>query len=199
VKAARHGPLMDRPSDLEQMTGEAIQLGAVASVDAANATCTVAIGEIITGELPWIAQRAGGARSWSPPSVGEQCVVLAPEGDLANGVVVLGLYSDAHPAPSNNPDLVQLAFNDGALIEYDHAAHSLRAILPGGGTVEIEAPGGITIKGPVTIEGDVSLAGDMAMTGTLTADADVVADGKSLKSHTHSAVQPGSGQSGPPA
>lgn len=190
---------MDRPSDLEQMTGEAIQLGAVASVDAANATCTVEIGEITTGELPWIAQRAGGARSWSPPSVGEQCVVLAPEGDLANGVVVLGLYSDAHPAPSNNPDLVQLAFDDGALIEYDHAGHSLRAILPAGGTVEIEAPGGLTITGEVTIDGNVTVVGDIGLVGTVTATDDVIADGKSLKSHKHSAVQPGGGQSGPPA
>ncbi|MCW2391946.1 phage baseplate assembly protein V [Sphingobium sp. B11D3A] len=190
---------MRNPSDLEQMTGEVIQLGAIASVDPANATCTVAIGEITTGELPWLAQRAGGVRSWSPPTVGEQCVVLAPEGDLANGLVVLGLYSNAHPAPSTNSDLVQLALNDGAVIEYNQAAHALSATLPAGGTAQIEAPGGIAIKGNVAIEGDISLEGDISMSGTLTAEQDVLADGKSLKSHRHSGVTAGAAQSGPPA
>lgn len=183
---------MVRTTDPEQMTGDVIQLGTIASVDHANATCTVQIGEIESGDLPWLAQRAGGARHWSPPSIGEQCVVLSPEGDLANGLVVLGLYSNACPAPATDPAVTLIEYEDGAIIRYDHVAHQLSAILPAGGEADITAPGGITINGPVTINDDVTL------NGKLTASDDVIADGKSLKGHRHGGVQAGTAQTGAP-
>lgn len=39
---------------------------------------------------------------------------------------------------------------------------------------------------------------DTQATGTITAAVDVIADGVSLKNHTHSGVQPGGGNTGPP-
>ena len=184
---------MARNLDPEQMAGELVQLGRIVSVDHAAATCTVEIGDLTTGELPWLAPRAGALRIWSPPTVGEQVLVLAAEGDLANGVVLPALWSDAHPAPSDSADVVHLEFADGAILAYDVAAHALTATLPGGGTAAITAPGGLTITGDVTIEGDVTLS------GTLTADTDVIGGGKSLKGHRHTAVTSGTAQSGPPA
>lgn len=189
---ARHGPRMARNQDPEQQIGEAIQYGVIASVDHANATCTVTLGDLTTGELPWVAQRAGAARIWSPPSVGEQCVVLAPEGDLDNGLVVVGLYSDANPPPSNDPDIIQIDLPDGASISYNHATHALAMNLPAGGTATIDAPGGATINGDVTINGNVSI------TGTATASEDVIGGGKSLKGHKHGGVQAGGAQTGAP-
>jgi hypothetical protein len=50
----------------------------------------------------------------------------------------------------------------------------------------------VTIKGPVSIEGDVSIQGKAE------ASTDVIAAGKSLKGHKHTAVAAGSGVSGPP-
>ncbi|MFC4593750.1 phage baseplate assembly protein V [Sphingobium tyrosinilyticum] len=173
--------------DSEQQIGEAIQYGVIASVDHANATCTVELGELTTGELPWVAQRAGGSRYWSPPSVGEQCIVLCPEGDVENGLVVLGLYSDANPPPSNDPDVIHLELPDGAVISYNHASHALAVLLPEGGTATIDAPGGVTINGDVTINGSV------------TASDDVTGGGISLMSHKHGGVQAGSAQTGAPA
>ncbi|WP_010336771.1 MULTISPECIES: phage baseplate assembly protein V [Sphingobium] len=64
--------------DPQQQIGDAIQYGVIASVDHANATCTVTLGDLDTDDLPWVAQRAGGMRCWSPPTIGEQCVVLVP-------------------------------------------------------------------------------------------------------------------------
>ena len=58
---------MANTTDPEHITGEVLRLGTIASVDHAAATCTVAAGDITTGDLPWIAQRAAGARphgSW---------------------------------------------------------------------------------------------------------------------------------------
>lgn len=175
-----------------QQIGEAIQYGVVASVDHANATCTVTLGDLTTGELPWVAQRAGGMRYWSPPSIGEQCVLFAPEGDLENALVVLGLYSDANPPPSNDPDLIQIDMPDGASISYNHASHALAVMLPEGGTATIDAPGGVTINGPLTVNDDVTI------NGKATATDDMVGGGISLKDHKHSDVQPGSAQTGGP-
>ncbi|ATI82901.1 phage baseplate assembly protein V [Sphingobium yanoikuyae] len=184
--------------DPQQQIGDAIQYGVVATVDHANATCTVTLGDLDTGELPWVAQRAGGMRCWSPPTVGEQCVVLAPEGDLANGLVILGLYSDANPPPSNSADVVQIDMPDGATIAYDHAAHALSVTLPAGGTATIDAPGGATINGPVTINGLLTVNDDVSVTGTATASEDVIGAGKSLKGHRHGNVQAGTAQTGAP-
>ncbi|WP_083951171.1 phage baseplate assembly protein V [Sphingobium abikonense] len=185
---------MVQSPDLEQMAGEAIQYGAVASVDHANATCTVQLGDLETGELPWVAQRAGGARLWSPPSVGEQCVVLCPEGDLANGLVIVGLWSDAFPPPSNSPDVVHLEMPDGAVIRYDHAAHALAVTLPAGGTATIDAPEGATINADTTINGDLTVNGNLTVNGRVTATDDVLGGGISLKSHKHGGVQAGGAQ-----
>jgi phage baseplate assembly protein V len=186
-------------ADVEQMAGEVVQLGVVASVDPAAATCTVRLGDLVTGELPWLAARAGALRTWSPPSVGEQVVVLAPEGDLDNGVVLPGLYSDANAAPAADPQIVHLEFEDGAVIRYNQSSHALQVTLPAGATAAIEAPGGVTITGDVTITGQLSVFEDVAVAGTLTASSDVVGGGKSLKSHKHTAVAVGTAQSGPPA
>ncbi|WP_460986682.1 phage baseplate assembly protein V [Sphingobium sp. TomTYG75] len=182
---------MANTQDSEQQVGEAIQYGVIASVDYANATCTVTLGDLTTGELPWVAMRAGGMRYWSPPSVNEQCVVLAPEGDLENGLVILGLYSDANPPPSNDPDVVQMDFPDGASINYNHATHALAISLPAGSTAAIDAT-------DVTINGNVAINGDVTISGTATATEDVVGGGKSLKSHKHGGVQAGGAQTGAP-
>ena len=186
MERARHGPRMANTQDPEQQVGEAIQYGVIASVDYANATCTVTLGDLTTGELPWVAQRAGAARIWSPPSVGEQCVVLAPEGDLENGLVVVGLYSDANPPPSNDPDVIQISMPDGASFSYDHATHALAITLPAGGMMTVDAPGGTSWTGNIDVE------------GKLTASDDVVGGGKSLKSHKHGGVQAGASQTGSP-
>ena len=171
----------------EQQIGEAIQYGVIASVDHANATCTVELGDLVTGELPWVAQRAGGSRFWSPPTAGEQCIVLCPEGDVENGLVVLGLYSDACPPPSNDPDVTHLELPDGAVIIYNHASHALAVTLPEGGTATMDAPGGVTINGDVTINGSV------------TASDDVTGGGISLMNHKPGGVQGGGSQTGAPA
>lgn len=188
---SRHGPPMAYTPDPQQQIGDAIQYGVVASVDHGNATCTVTLGDLTTGELPWVAQRAGGIRCWSPPTVGEQCVVLAPEGDLENGFVVLGLYSDANPPPSNDPDVIQIDMPDGASISYNHATHALAVTLPTGGTATIEAPGGVRIVGDTDISGETMIRGDLYVTGTIRATDDVVTNGISLKGPKHSGVQTG--------
>lgn len=169
--------------DLPRLIGDIARVGVV--VSRSGDTCRLQLGDLVTGDVPWISGRAGSARVWSPPSIGEQCLLICPEGDAAAGVVLPGIFSDANPAPADD-DAWLVTFEDGTRLRYDPATHALEAILAAGGTVTIDAPGGLTVRGPVTIE------------GTLTATEDVVAAGTSLKDHVHLKVQPGTGISGAP-
>lgn len=184
-------------SDPRRVIGNIIQLGTIESVDLGDATCRVRVGDTVTGDVCWVVQRAGKTRTWSPPSIGEQCLLLCPEGDTDNALAVFGLFSDANPPPSAE-DIDLIRFDDGAILSYDSHQHVLVAQLPAGGKVRIDAPGGITITGPVRITGAVQLDGDLSIEGKATATDDVIADGKSLKSHRHLGVAAGSATSGPP-
>lgn len=184
----------DIPADLSDL----IRMGSVESVDLAAGTCTVRYGDpddedggAETPPIRWIALRAGKTRAWSPPSIGEGAVVLAPDGQLAGAIALLGVPSDAFPLPGNTlAELVE--YDDGARIGYDPENHALTAILPAGATALVEAPGGLIVRGPVTIEGDVTL------TGRMDASDDVTANGVSLKTHKHGDVQAGTAQTGEP-
>jgi phage baseplate assembly protein V len=178
-------------TDPEHTAGEMLQLGTVASVDHAAGTCTVELGNLVTGDLPWVTGRAGGMKIWSPPTEGEQCAVLCPEGDLANGLVLLGIWSDANPPPSNDPDVVHVSFPDGAVLAYNHKSHALAAKLPGDGSFTVDAK-------TVTINADVKIVGKVDITGKTMVSEDVVGGGISLKNHKHTGVQAGAAQTGTP-
>ena len=127
--------------------------------------------EALTDWLPWVAPRAGGDASWWAPEVGE----------LAQAVVLAVVYSDAHPAPASSsapsPDKHLTRYADGAVVEYDRAAHKLWAALPAGGAVEITAPEGVKVIGKLTVEGDVESTGNITADGNVEADGDMEAGG----------------------
>jgi phage baseplate assembly protein V len=177
------------PDSLDPAT--MVRVGRIVSVDRAAATCIVSVGdpdadEIQTAAIDWLPMRAGKTIIWSPPSEGEQVLLLCPEGDIAQGVAIPGLYSDVFPAPGDGAREF-IRFDDGAEFGYDTETHAADITLPEGATLTIIATGGITIEGDVTL------------TGKLTASDDVIASGVSLKMHTHGQTQPGSGQTGAPA
>jgi len=175
-----------------------IRLGTVLAVDHGRARCRVQTDSNQTDWLPWITPRAGQTIEWSAPSVGEQVIVLSPEGVLTGAVVLRGLYCDAFPAPSDAENIHLTVYPDGAIVEYDHAAHALRAILPGNGTAILTAMGGTTINGPLTVNGETTINGNVAVSKTLTAQIDVIGGGISLKNHLHGGVSPGLDNTGTP-
>lgn len=175
-------------ADPSDQIGELIRYGTIASVDLATAKCTVRIGDIVTQPIRWLHGAAGGTTGtaiWSPPAVGEQVVLLAPEGDIAAAIALRGVHSVDKP-PAGNAARVLIDFADGAVIAYDPESHTLDVTLPDGATANIVAK-------------TLTLTGDLKVTGTITADTDVIAAGKSLKSHRHTGVQAGSVQTGAPA
>ncbi|MBA4010078.1 MAG: phage baseplate assembly protein V [Erythrobacter sp.] len=186
-------PQEDIPADLASL----IRIGTVLSVDLAEARCVVRFGDpddpepAQTGPIRWLSPRAGLTRVWSPPSEGEQVLLVCPDGQIGAAVAIMGIVQDAFP-PLGSTTAEMIEFADGARITYDPEVHALLAVLPAGGTVDVTADGGITLRGDVTIEGN------LAVSQTVTAEEDVIADGISLKSHKHGQVQAGSAQSGIP-
>jgi phage baseplate assembly protein V len=80
-------------------------------------------GAILTDWLPWFSPRAGKDRVWDPPEVGEVVMLLAPSGELTNGVAIPGLFSDGN-ANGNRAGLHRRTYDDGTVVEYDRQAHT---------------------------------------------------------------------------
>ncbi|CAE6783717.1 hypothetical protein R69746_04409 [Paraburkholderia aspalathi] len=153
-------------NEIRRLIINMIRKGAIMDVNHASnpPTCRVSVGDptdpdgegLQTNWLPFISARAGATREWNPPTRGEQVVLFCPMGDPAQGVVLCALNSDDAPAPSNSPDTHTRAYPDGAIVEYNHASHSLSATLPDGATVLIVAPGSVTVQTKdATVKADV--------------------------------------------
>jgi phage baseplate assembly protein V len=189
---------MNDLATLARLLENLIRFGTIAEVQMQPPRVRVKTGQLTTAWLPWIAARAGQDRDWDPPSAGEQVLLFSPSGQLANGVVLAGIFSDSHPANGDRADLHRRTYRDGAVIEYDCVAHHLRAVLPEVGTTELISQGGIRIVGPITHDGDYTQTGNQHITGTVAASEDVVAAGISLTQHLHGGVQAGGATSGGP-
>ncbi|WP_114649105.1 phage baseplate assembly protein V [Pseudothauera hydrothermalis] len=157
--------------------GGTVRLGTVKEFDRARCRVRVRLaGEdadaVTTGWLPWATWSAGHLRVWSPPAIGEQCLVLSPSGDLAQAVALPAVHQQdgPYPAPSDNPQHTLLAWDDGGYIRYERDTH--RLILHASCVVRIE--------------------GDLMVTG------DVYAGGVSLRRHRHTGVRKGASTSGGP-
>ena len=167
--------------ELARRLANVVRPGVIAEADYAASRVRVKYGEgleeALTEWLPWVTTRAGGDRTWHAPEVGEQVLLLSPSGDLAQAVALPGIYQDSRSAPAADVDKHLTHYSDGAEIEYDRAAHKLKAVLPAGGTAEITADGGVAITGDVTITGNVTATGNIDAEGDIEAGGDVTADG----------------------
>lgn len=170
--------------ELRRALDNMLRVGKISEVDYDAARARVRVGDLETGWLPFMAQRAGGDRSWWAPEIGEQVMILAPSGDTELAVIAPGaLYHDARPAPANAATVHRSVYDDGAVIEYDREAHQLRVELPPGGSITVIATGGVEIFGDLVVSGDVHAGG---------------ADGVSLLTHKHTNVSPGASLTGEP-
>ncbi|MBE0529536.1 MAG: phage baseplate assembly protein V [Rhodospirillales bacterium] len=127
-------------AELDRRLANVVRIGTVAEADYPAARVRVAIGDNLTGGLPWLTARAGGDRAWWAPEVGEQVMVFSPGGDLAQGVVLPALFSNAAPAPADSPDIRREVYADGLVIEHDRAKKLTRLnALDSEGTLVLEA------------------------------------------------------------
>jgi len=165
---------MDRLQELARKLHNLIRYATVQEVEAH--TCRVEVGGLLSARLPWLTQRAGSDRTWWAPSVGEQVLLLSPSGDPAQGIVLPGLYQDAHPAPVTNPAQHTTHYRDGAIITYDTEQHQLSATVPGDAVLKLTGnldaqvgrQASLTAKSIIGAAPTIQLNGAVTVTGSLT-------------------------------
>jgi len=187
------GPFSRALAELERTRANLIQVGTVTEVDYAKARAKVLLAGLETAWLPWTTTRAGGDRTWASPEISEQVLVVCPDGDPAQGVIAGSIYQAQWSAPAASGDVTRTVYSDGAITEYDRAAHAMAVTLPAGGSLTVTAPGNVTVTAPTT-----TLNGNLVVTGSVTSAGDQVAGTISQKSHVHTGVVPGGGLSGAP-
>ena len=205
--------------DIQRLVRNLIRIGTVSELDLERGRCRVATGGTLTDWLNWLTGRAGDARSWWAPSIGEQVLVLSLGGELETAFVLPGVFSDAHPAPSASAQAAHIAFPDGAVLEYEPAIGALKAVGIKSATIEaaeritLTAPnitciasGKITLDAPevectqqlttgtIAIHQGGSMTGDLNHTG-----GSISSNGIVVHTHTHGGVQNGGGQTDKPA
>ena len=210
-------------TDTDRRLANVVQIGRIVAVDPANGLAQVDLGGPSTDWVQWTTSRAGGDRTYWAPEVGEQVVVAAPSGDLGNGVIIGSLFQDAYPEPADSADVSRTVYADGTVIEYDRSAHQYKidvsassgsvlvicktASVQAQESVTLDAPdtivtGTMTVQGLLTYQDGIAgsgggngnaITGGIAVTG-----GDVTADTISLKSHVHSGIQSGGGNTDVP-
>ena len=155
--------------------------------------CKVRIGDILTAYLPVLSLRAGtDQHSWLLEQ-DEQVLVLAPSGDLAQGVILGSIAQDKFPSLTHSEHIHRTQYADGAVIEYDRKSHHLKVILPDAGTAQWVVPGGLTVTGNVLVNGSITATDNITdHTRSMQADREL------YNSHTHSGIEPGSASSDSP-
>jgi phage baseplate assembly protein V len=201
-------------AELDRRLANLVRIGTIAAIDLAASPPVVRVdlGDVVTDWLPWLTTRAGGVRHWSPPDLNEQVMLLAPSGELAQAVVLPGVFCDAFPANGTAQLLDRTTYPDGSVVEYDAAAHKLTVSVGTGSvvvncatatvnastSVKLDTPetictGNLTVQKKLTYQGGMAgsnsqggatavISGGLTLTG-----GDITADGIGLKSHRHTA------------
>lgn len=245
-------------SELDRRLANIVRVGTVTAFQAgavdgsAVPMVQVDLGDLTTDWLPVAMSRAGGNASYDTPEVGEQVLLFAPSGELANAKVMGSIPQTSAPAKFTDQNNTGYAWSDGAKQTYDRAGHHYVLQIPDAGdltlhvgastlvlnngaitatigsttltladgkatlaTTEFDVnatlskfSGAVTVVGLLTFEGGMSgsgtapsghttdISGPVNISGATTL-AGVTSNGKNISStHSHSGVQPGSGNSG---
>ena len=168
-KIMTHSVVMN--ADDKRRLENIVRFGTIKTINPSQPIPTVIVNldDIDTPEIRCLNARSGSDTTWDMPSVGEECMVISPCGDIGpTSIGMYGFYNDAHPAPSSDLNKKLRVFSDGCVIAYDVSAHHLSAILPNLGTVEITSNGGVTVNanGGVTVNANDGLTINAVAGGT---------------------------------
>lgn len=117
-------------TDIRRRLDNMIRVGVITEVNLSDNTCRVQSGQLHTNFLPWVTPRAGRARLWWPPEVGEQVTIYSLGGQTGpdlTGFVGPSLYCDNNPPPSRESGVLVIQFDDNARLSYDSNSSSLDA------------------------------------------------------------------------
>lgn len=191
-------------TELLRLLHNLINIGIVAEVQGGK--CRVQVGgdpERTTDWLTWLTVRAGAAKVWWPPSVGEQAMLLGMGGELTTAFCFGGIFSDANPAPCDLPNALHISFPDAAVLQYNPDDSSF--LLSGAKTARIQVEEKTTwdcpdteFLGKVTAKSlNITEGGEMQ--GDITHSAgSFTSNGVQIDDHKHSGVKAGGDESGGP-
>lgn len=107
-------------NELERRQEAAVRVGRIEEIDASRGLVKVDVGTpenpLISGWVPWT-ERAGGIRTWTPPSPGEQVRLISPTGDMAQGWVDQGGFSNENVQPHDREDERVFTVGDTTITE----------------------------------------------------------------------------------
>lgn len=162
---------------LQSVLKNLVRVGVVSSINSGDCTAKVAFkefnGGVVSYDLPIMVKQSMHNKDYWMPDIHEQVVcVFLPTG-LEQGFILGSFYSDVDKTAVQNPDVRQVTFSDGTVIQYDREAHKLTANCVGNIEVqcqnatitasnkitatatEIEATGNVTINGNLTVNGKI--------------------------------------------
>lgn len=96
-------------SRLNRVISRQMRFGTISEVDPSKGVARILLSDPDSGRAfqgpwrPW-AELAGGTRSWRPPTVGQQMLVVSPGGDLAQSLLLPATFSSNNAAPSDRGD-----------------------------------------------------------------------------------------------
>ena len=112
--------IIERLAALESQVANLMLDAVVAKVHENENLLDVAISEQITLEkVPYYTQRAGDGKVYWMPSVGESGTVLIPSGDVENAKFLVGVTTDANPAPEKDKNIYIRQWKDGYKETFD--------------------------------------------------------------------------------
>lgn len=174
------------------------RIGIVTAQDAANCRVRVKFPDRDQVTSWWLAVlhlKTQNDKFYHLPDVGEAVVCAMDEHD-EDGAVLGAIYSSVDQPPIAGADKYHVTFKDGAVFEYDRAAHALVVNLPAGATLAVAA-NGASIEIDAAGNVNIKAAGDIkVVTGTFNDSINNII--ATFNTHTHKSVASGSGNSGIP-
>lgn len=116
-----------------------LKFGTVSAVDEQTMRVRVRLPDLDnlrTDWLPVLTRKSLRDKDYWLPDVGEHVAVLL-DADGDDGVVLGAIFSEADAVPVVSRDKLQRRFDDGAVVEYDRAAHHYLVDVPAGGTITL--------------------------------------------------------------
>ena len=187
---------------LDSVLKNLIRVGIVSSASPEACTARVAFGDrssIVSYDLPVLVRGALQNKDYWLPDPGEQVVCLFLPSGNAQGFILGSLYSAKDAPPVSSRDKRHIKFSDGTTVEYDRGTHTM--------SIDAKGPINIIATGPVNLTSDgiveitasgVTVNADLTINGEAVVTGDATAGGISLKTHVHSGVTTGSGNTGAP-